>query len=391
MRRAILLGLLGLAALGVAAGQRVTVQELEGILAGSGKAGSGAGAVVEADLLDQIEREDALAPRLAAMQLTERLTNRERMRLESQYKLGPLTKAALELLGDRSAPLDPPASEMLAMPAPDEAAQRAMLAQASAFVFDRLQHLPDFFALLTTTNFSDGPLIAGGALLSSSPGMHRVGASQREITFSNGREVFDSARGPLNGAKEQKRDTELESQGEFGTEAATVMLDLRQGTIEFHHWVRGDTGPVAVFRYSVPSKRSHYEVKYACHGSLTFHAQPAYHGEISVDAATGVLLRFTVQAESREGDPITQVASVIEYGEVTMGSRRYICPVRSLAFTVEESDSCDAHKRPLPRPIAMLNRILFSDYHRLGSEMTILPGEQPAKPGSASRRDGPNP
>jgi len=118
-------------------------------------------------------------------------------------------------------------------------------------------------------------------------------------------------------------------------------------------------------------------VKYACKGQQSFHSQPAYRGSLSIDATTGLLVRFTVQAEASEGDPITQIASAIDYGAVVLGDRRYFCPVRSLAFTVEEADTCaDPRKRRLAHPIAMLNRIVFTDYHRLGSEMVIVPGTQ---------------
>jgi hypothetical protein len=92
-------------------------------------------------------------------------------------------------------------------------------------------------------------------------------------------------------------------------------------------------------------------------------------------------VRFTLETKASPGDPITDVASAIEYGAVMLGNRLYICPSRSVAFTVQEADSChESNQRALPRPVAMINRIIFSDYHRLGSEM-ILPGEQaPAKP-----------
>jgi hypothetical protein len=54
---------------------------------------------------------------------------------------------------------------------------------------------------------------------------------------------------------------------------------------------------------------------------------------------------------------------------------------------VQESDTCnDPHKRKLTRPVAMLNRIVFTDYHRLGSEMVIVPGQQnPAATDHGSR------
>jgi hypothetical protein len=387
MRRATLLGLVLATALGTSGAQRVTVQQLERILESSGpKPAAGAEGLTaedlgKTDLLDQINREDSLAPRLSALELTERLTPVARARLVTKYKLGPLTQSALELLSDRSALLDPPASEIPTLPPPGADAQKTMLRQAGAFVFQTLTHLPNFFALLTTKHFDDGPVVISGETVSEEPGMHLVGSSEREITFSEGREVFDSSRPGL--APGRRHDEGLHSQGEFGSEAAIVFLDLEHGTVSFHHWERTAVGQVAVFRYAVPQASSHYEVNYACRGQQSFHSQPAYHGTLSIDPTSGVLARFTVQAEASDSDPITQVASAIDYGAVVLGDRRYFCPVRSLAFTVEEADTCrEAHKQRLVHPIAMLNRIVFSDYHRLGSEMVIVPGmQQPAKPG----------
>lgn len=374
MRREILLGVLLAVVPGTAGAQRITVHELEQILAPSGPASS---ATASGDLRDQVDRDVALSTRLAALELGERLTSVERARMGAKFGLGPLTRSAVELLADRSALLDPPSGEFPALPAPDAEAQRTLVTQASDFVMKALTHLPDFFALLTTTQFDDGPRIAGGEMLDAAPGLHRVGASLREITFSDGKEVFDSSRSSVRSAS-GPRSEGLASQGEFGAEAATVMLDLEHGSIAFHHWESGASGPVAVFRYEVPRGSSHYEVKDACHGKLTFHAQPAYRGSLSIDPANGVLVRFTVEAEAGPGDPITHVASAIEYGAVMLGNRPYICPLRSVAFTVQEADSCrGSNIRALPRPVAMLNRITFSDYHRLGSEVTILPGEQP--------------
>jgi hypothetical protein len=382
MRRAILLGAILAVVPGLAGAQRITVHELEQILASSAGPPPAADSEMEvrADLLDQIDRENNIALRLGGLELSERLTTMEKAELTTKYRLGTVARSALDLVADRSAFLDPPPAEIPDLPPPDAEAQHTMVRQAGEFVFNTLAHLPNFFALLSTTQYDDGPLVAGGELLAAAPGMHPVGTSEREITFSDGREVFDSSRGNLRPSG--RRDAGLDSQGEFGAEAATVMLDLRDGALEFQHWERTGIGNVAVFRYTVPAGHAHYEVKAGCRGKVSFRAQPAYHGTISIEPKSGVLVRFTLQTEAGSGDPIKQVSSVIEYGPVTLGDRHYLCPIRSLAFSVQEADSCrESHHRALPRPVAMLNRIVFSDYHRLGSEMTIVPGEpQPGKP-----------
>ncbi len=374
------------------AGERVTVQRLEQILAaGEPVRTSDSENPGATDLLDEIQREDSLEPRLESLELTERLTDATRLKLAAKYKLGPLSKSALEVLADRSVFLDVPASEVLDQAAPDGEAQRKMMERASVYVYQTLQHLPDFFALLATREFSDRPAMAGGQTLTGGDGMHQVGESQHEITFSDGREVFDSAQ-PGRGA--HKAGGALQSQGEFGAEAATVFLDLAKGKIGFAHWERGAGGPVAVFRYAVPAGSSHYAVSATCGGRATFHNTPAYHGTMSIDPAAGVLVRLTVETEWAKDDPITHVGSEIEYAPVELGKQRYYLPTRSLARTAQEADTClhDQRKNRLERPVAMLNRIVFSDYHRLGSEMEIVPGAQPpAQPGEGAEGSDPRP
>jgi hypothetical protein len=132
-------------------------------------------------------------------------------------------------------------------------------------------------------------------------------------------------------------------------------------------------------------------VNYACNGSNAFHAQPAYHGSLAIDPVSGAILRLTLQADSKPGDPISHVASVIEYGPVDIGDRTYICPIHSLAFSVEEVSTCFrdlkdqalVHNRSLVQPL-ILNRTTFSDYHRLGSTHKIItdapdPPQEPKK------------
>ena len=43
-----------------------------------------------------------------------------------------------------------------------------------------------------------------------------------------------------------------------------VLVDAAQNKFAWGHWEQGDTGPLAVFGYSVPRQKSHYEVRYCC-------------------------------------------------------------------------------------------------------------------------------
>jgi hypothetical protein len=262
-------------------------------------------------------------------------------------------------------------------PAPDANQQQHMLDAARAYVFQTLTHLPNFFATRTTERFSGISPEVNETGMPVHIGLFPRGASTREITFRNGREVIDPMKAQR--SAQSLPQMGLGSWGEFGPEPAIVLVGVTAGTIAFHHWEEGPSGLAAVYRYSVPEQDSKYEVNYTCNGSNAFHAQPAYHGSLAIDRASGAIFRLTLQADSRPDDPITHVASVIEYGPVDIGGTTYICPLHSLAFSVEEVSTCFrelkdqalVHNRTLVRPL-ILNRTTFSDYHRLGSTHKII-------------------
>jgi hypothetical protein len=76
--------------------------------------------------------------------------------------------------------------------------------------------------------------------------------------------------------------------------------------------------------------------------------------------------------ESKPGDPVSHVASVIEYGPVVLGNHRSICPLRSLTFMVEEANGCSHGNHKLQKPVSMINQTIFSNYHRFGSSTTMI-------------------
>jgi hypothetical protein len=318
-----------------------------------------------------------LAERIAKTQLSERLTRATLDQLLKQHTFGTRTRRELQIIADRSALLDPPANELPDRPAPDPAQQQRILESARAFVFQTLSHLPNFFATRTTERFAGLSPELNKTGMPVHIGLFPRGAITREITFRDGREVIE----PMKAQRSTQTLPQmgLESWGEFGPEPAIVLLGVSTGKIAFHHWENGPTGPAAVFRYSVPEDESKYEVNYTCNGSNAFHAQPAYHGSLAIDPASGAIVRLTLQADSKPDDPIAHVSSVIEYGPVDIGGHTYICPLHSLAFSVEEVSICFSdlkdqalvHNRTQIQPL-ILNRTTFSDYHRLASTHKII-------------------
>ncbi|MGA7244391.1 MAG: hypothetical protein WBX19_14480 [Terracidiphilus sp.] len=390
IRSLVLVGALAALVLPANAVEKVTVAQLDQVLAQRAaqphepakKHNSGAPDEIidisDGDLLQQLDQDDELIPRMAGMELTERLSTPTMYRLVGKYNLGTHVQQALEQLADRSALLKLPVSEQLPLPPPNQEEQQVMLNQSRAYVLRELSHLPNFVADQTTTRFDDSPMtLKYFQATTDHSGFHRVGTIQRKITFRDGKEVTDSNSGS-NDTKQ--KGTGLESRGEFGTEAAVVLMDLQQGTTVFDHWEQSMAGPAAVYQYSVPRESSHYEVADTCQDRVSFHDTPGYHGEIALDAKSGTILRMTLEAESKTGAPISHVASVIEYGVVVLGNQRSICPLRSLAFMVEEANGCAHGNHKLQKPLAMINQTIFSNYHRFGSTATMVLDEEAKSP-----------
>jgi hypothetical protein len=362
--------------------EKATVGELEQIIArhaaqlhASAKMRSPAASdeipdISNGDLLQQLDQDDELLPQLAGIELSERLGTLKLYQLIGKYNLGVHMQEALEQLADRAALLNLPADELLRRPPPDAGAQETMLKKSRAYVLGELSHLPNFVAGQTTTRFDNSPvMLKYFQATTDQAGFHRVGTVQQQISFQDGKEVKDGAHGS---GEAKRKDMGLESRGEFGTEAAVVLMDMEHGTVVFDHWEQSMAGPAAVYRYSVPRASSHYEVADACQDHVSFHDTPGYHGEIALDPKSGAIMRMTLEAESRPNDPVSHVASVVEYGPVVLGNRRSICPLRSLTFMVEEMNSCSHGNHKLQKPISMINQTIFSNYHRFGSSTTMI-------------------
>src|SRR5215471_3025315 len=78
------------------------------------------------ELYQQKKPDEVVANRLKEIALTEQLTPAAVERL-NQYQTGPLTAVQIRILATESALLPPPSSDLSSDPAPDRAAQTAMI------------------------------------------------------------------------------------------------------------------------------------------------------------------------------------------------------------------------------------------------------------------------
>jgi VWFA-related protein len=396
----ILLALVAALALPANAAKRVTVEQLEQLLATASAAHR-----PDAEMLSQISE----------LELTERLTDATLNRFTARFTLTPRALLALELLADQSAFLDPPSAELPATAPPDAAAQQRMMDMARGFAVVTLPHLPNFFATRATQRFDNSPQVLEKGGWAVRDGLHQVGTTSQEITYREGHEILDSNASAAAGAPKPQLELGLRSWGEFGPALTVVLADTAKGTVTFSHWEQTANGLAAVYHYTVPRAASHYGVTYCCvltqkigvsagsgdrgrpGGGISFlpvtetaqpfRETPGYHGSLAVDPASGAVLRITLEAELKGGDPLLRAATVIEYGPVSIGDQRFICPVRALALSMEEAGqnsgsggSTQAADRVLASPtshwdlspLLLLNETSFTHYHRLGATARVL-------------------
>ena len=428
-------GLLMAAGLPAVCARRSTVAQLEEALAAN----------------VAVHRSDAdIAHQVSEMELTERLTQRTLIHLAATLKLGTRTALALQLLSDQSSFLDPPANELPATAFPDAATQVHMLDAARAYSVQTWTRLPNFFVTRLTNRFDDGPHVLVKGDWPVRAGMQPAGTSSREVTFRDGKEIQDSTATVGTPVAKTALEVGLRSWGEFGPALFVVLSDSAKGKVTFSHWEKivaapsgsgsaEDRGPTlaAVYRYTVPRTESHYQVNYCCvrdakaiggprvvygggrnqgpsqylSNSVDFQPfveTPGYHGSISIDPATGTVLRITIETELSRFDPLKRAAIAIEYGPVRIGDASFIAPVRSVALSTEDaayaatngSSASESGESLNPAwasvgvgtlgtPLQLINETRFVAYHRLGSTARILtdvaaPGAGPVSPESSN-------
>lgn len=310
-----------------------------------------------------------IAQRLLAVELSERLSGSALARISAKYHPGPETADALKLLEDLSEFCDPAADELLRKSAPPGDEQQAMIRSAGSFATETLKHMPDYLATRTTERFEDVPIFSGKTEMQS--GLHPVGTSVYEVAYRKGREV--SSRAVPGRSAGRLQGPRLESAGEFGPVLATIMTDAAKGKVSWSRWEQTSAGAAAVFDYDVPKEASHYRVDFCCvsesggEGPQAYHGMPAYHGTLSIDPATGAILRVTLTAEFPGFDPEAHVDLMVEYREVDVGGTGLMCPVRSVATSEAYTLENKRYWRNL-----YVNEMTFTNYRRFGSTVRVL-------------------
>jgi hypothetical protein len=223
--------------------------------------------------MQQSHKSDAeVATKLKQVELSEELTLSTMNHLLINAP-GPQTLEQIYVLEARSADLAPPASDLPATPAPDAAAQQAILAKAAAYVTTVYAQTPALTATRTTLRYQDNmEVVAPGSGISSGAKSLETGSlfSNPATSYFHSTEALVASE---HGAEK------LPSEKDKTAWGANKMITLRQpdpslgsifqqaqaaGSIKWLRWELVNGRQVAVYSFGVPKEDSRLEVDICC-------------------------------------------------------------------------------------------------------------------------------
>jgi hypothetical protein len=336
------------------------------------------------DMLNSMQKEkkvdQEVANALKQVVLSEELTRSAMNRL-AESAPGPLTTEQIYVLEARSAVLAPPAGDIPTTPAPDAAAQKAILDKASDYASKTYSQLPAITATKTTLRFQDNiEVVAPSSGMHSSATDVSVGAGgvspYQFVHYINSTESTYSSEHGLEKLPQDKTPwgaNKMIALQEPDPSLGAVFQDAQaNGTINWLRWETINGKPAAVFAFQVPKKKSHFGVNVCCFPSLDqtgdarFSGQNGvglpggsagsgggakgnfqtntqwhnfkangipYHGMFFIDPDTGIVVRMVTQAELKSTDLVHQQDTRIDYGPVTVGAKSMVLPVKTVINT----------------------------------------------------------
>ena len=303
-----------------------------------------------------------VADELKQVELTEELTGSTMDSLAS-YIPGTLSTQQLYLLEARSAVLAPPAADLPQTPAPDAAAQKALLDKALDYAARTYAQLPHLTATKETLRYQDDtqPPVAGSNKdLSASWEDPNQGTVNKFIHFIAFTETPVESRNGAEIASRVKDKTPWGANGRIvlygpGPVLGAIVQEAQAaGKLTWLRWETVNGQRTAVFSFAVDKKKSHYAVDYCCFpdtdrvGGVNsvianttqiysnwkdVKATAPYHGELFVDPDTGVVVRLVIKADFKPSDVVHQEDTRIDYSLVTVGGNPLILPVRTIVDT----------------------------------------------------------
>jgi hypothetical protein len=159
------------------------------------------------------------------------------------------------------------------------------------------------------------------------------------------------------------RTSPLVTEGEFGLLIASVFSDHSNADFHFNRWDTSNGKRLAVFDYSIDRQHSTLSLTLSDLGRAFI----PYHGSFFVDTEGGTIWRISSEAEEIPKALRTlNIVTTIDYGEIPVGPRTYVLPVRAEVLMTNAD-----HRR-------VRHLMNFENYRKFEADSTITFGGEPA-------------
>jgi hypothetical protein len=318
---------------------------------------------------EQGKRDGQIAQSLSQLELTQRFGSSRLSHWLARLP-APKSQQALIALADLSAFLDLPPQDISPRAAPVMAEQQHMITLSVNYIKETIYQLPNLFATRVTTSFQE--VQPGSGYAEGDTRFYVAGRYSADIVYRDGGEQVSPSP-----ARHKKTPAGLVTSGEFGL-LGTVLEDALNSSLSWSRWeplgASGAQGVAAVYRYSVPAGKSHYQVGSSTgqktgKGRVVIQRFTAYAGEIAVDPSDGTILRLVMKAIPTPDDPLMKADILVEYGPLVMDGKTYVCPLRSAALSVTSQAALGGQFL-----FTSLNHVTFEQYHLFHADVRILNG-----------------
>jgi hypothetical protein len=342
-------------------------------------------------LHDQKKPDGEFANALKQVELSEELT---RAKMNSFVSLvpGPLSTEQIYVLEARGAMLAPPAADLPATPAPDAAAQKAIMDKAAEYISKTYSLLPTMSTTRTTIRFQDNVEAAapssgmtgsardvsvGSSFVSPFQAIHYINSTESVVVSQHGAEQPSSEKDKTPwGANKMIVVTDPPPS------LSLVFAEAQDsGTIKFLRWQTVNGKTAAVFTFEVGKKKAHFPVDVCCFPDVTaagkatfisastgglnggqgggatgnfqtatswhpYKASVPYHGQLFIDSDTGIVVRMITMADLKQTEVVHQVDTRIDYTPVSVDGKPFVIPTATYVSTevVPNGDSGSAGK-----------------------------------------------
>ncbi len=331
-----------------------------------------------------------VAAALKQVELSEQLT-RTAMNSLVEDVPGKESTEQIYVLEGRSAFLPPPTADIPTAPAPDAAAQKAMLDKAADYVNKTYAQLPALTVTKTTLRFQDNVEAAApssgmhGSATDASVGsgsvspfqfVHYINSTDTQISDDHGAEKLPA------GDKTPWGANKMIALEEPDPSLVAVFQEAQGGgEIKWLRWETLNGKQTAVYSFDVPKKKAHMAIDVCCFPDVNqagtvhftsaatagvtggsggakgnfqtttnwhnYKASVPYHGEFFIDPDTGIVVRMITFAELKPTEVVHQQDTRIDYAPTNVGGgKMLVLPVKTIVNTeiVPNGDSGSAGK-----------------------------------------------